>query len=129
MLGRSSKYLVCDARMRRRSRLSIFSKDKLEKEYGTRYTLIQSLANRNYKERKSGIDIKEPDIGIKILSKYLRNKKKIMLICGCNFIGGCHLMTITRLLLREDSDVRIILIGERNDNMRNALDMDHSRLV
>lgn len=82
----------------------------LAKKYPGRYIHVPELGNLNHKkeDRHKGIQLADPEAGLKILQKELEKGHNLILLCGCKYYEKCHRRPVAEAILERFPEVKVI---------------------
>lgn len=80
-----------------------------EKSYGDGSNDLNWLGNRNYKQPELGIQLVNPEQGIKYVVMGLERGQNVILLCGCKAYESCHRRIICELVAEKLPEVEIVL--------------------
>ena len=102
--------ILCDVRLSPRSRVAHWNKGRLSaacEQAGVWYEHVDALGNVLYRE--GGIELKDPEAGIKEL-KALMRQGAVAVMCVCKSVSGCHRAEVLQLALEAIPDLTVVKV-------------------
>jgi len=83
-----------------------FTKENLQKQFGSKYIHIKSLGNTHFNKKGTEIKLSNPDRAIKKIKLLMNKGYSFILLCACEDYNTCHRKVVYDLLMKEEKDVK-----------------------